>query len=147
MAKAIDKPREFASDDSLEGQVKEYSYLKGIVDDAEKRQKVLKESLFAHIDDKGFEDGKGHWWFELTEPIDGYSSIQKEKRVSRTKIDELVADEIIQKKGLADTLYKTIQVVDQDALWAALFNGTLTAEEVDAIFPPKVVWALKLSKK
>jgi hypothetical protein len=33
----------FFGDDSLEGQVKEYAYLKGIVDDAEKRQKTLKE--------------------------------------------------------------------------------------------------------
>lgn len=147
MAKAIDEPRDFLGDDSLEGQVKEYAYLKGVVDEAEKRQKTLKEKLFAYIEENGFEDGKGHWWYEFTEPIDGVNSVQKEKRVSRTKIDDLVADNIIEKKNLADRLYKTVRVVDQDALWAALYEGVLTEEEVDAIFPPKVVWALKLSKK
>jgi len=147
MAKAIDEPRDFVGDESLEGQVKEYAFLKGIVDDAEKRQKELKEKLFAYIEEHGFEDGKGHWWYELPESIDGVNSVQKEKRVSRIKIDDVVADRIIEEKGLSDRLYKTVRVVDQDALWAALFDGTLTEEEVDAIFPPKVVWALKLSKK
>ena len=88
MVKAIDEPRDFTDGESLERQIKEYAYLKGVVDDAEKRQKTLKEKLFAYIEENGFEDGKGHWWYELTEPIADVKSVQKEKRVSRTNLSK-----------------------------------------------------------
>jgi predicted RNA-binding protein associated with RNAse of E/G family len=48
--------------------------------------------------------------------------------------------------GLEDSLYKTIRVVDEDALMAALYEEVLTEEEVDEMYPPKVVWALVLKK-
>jgi bacterioferritin (cytochrome b1) len=145
MARAADEPREFSGDDLI-GQTKEYSSLKKNIEQFETRQKELKASLFAKIESDGFEDDKGNLWLELPEEIDGYVSLQKQKRVSR-KIDEMVADDLIEKKGLADRLYKTIRVVDEDELMAALYEGLLTEEEVDEMFPPKIVWALMLSKK
>ncbi len=54
---------------------------------------------------------------------------------------------LIEEKGLRDRLIKTVEVVDEDELMAALYDGTLTEEEVDEMFPAKIVWALTLSKK
>jgi bacterioferritin (cytochrome b1) len=145
MARAADEPREFSSDDLI-GQTQEYAALKKNIEQFEARQKELKTSLFEKIDEDGFTDDKGNWWLELPEPVEGYVSLQKQKRVSR-KIDEMIAEDLIEKKGLAERLYKTVRVVDEDELMAALYEGLLTEEEVDEMFPPKIVWALMLSKK
>jgi len=59
----------------------------------------------------------------------------------------MIAEDLIEKKGLTDRLYKTVRIVDEDELMAALYEGLLTEEEVDEMFPAKVVWALMLSKK
>lgn len=145
MARAADEPRQFNQDD-LVGQTKEYVSIKKNIDQYETRQKEIKALLFEKIDTDGYEDDKGNVWLELPEVIDEYVSLQKQKRVSR-KIDETVAEDIIEKKGLADRLYKTVRVVDEDELMAALYEGLLTEEEVDEMFPGKIVWALMLSKK
>jgi bacterioferritin (cytochrome b1) len=145
MVERIGEPREFNSDD-LTGQTTEYAMLKKSIEHYEARQKELKASLFAKIEADGFEDDKGNLWLELPEPVEGYVSLQKQKRVTR-KIDEMLAEDLIEKKGLADRLYKTVRVVDEDELMAALYEGLLTEEEVDEMFPAKIVWALMLSKK
>ncbi len=137
--------REFGGDD-LVSQTKEYSSIKKNIESYEARQKELKAELFAKIEADGFEDDKGNMWLELPEEVDGYLSLQKQKRVTR-KINEDIASDIITAKGLQDKLYKTVTVVDEDALMAALYEGLLTEEEVDEMFPGKVVWALMLSKK
>jgi hypothetical protein len=145
MARAADAPREFTGDDLI-SQAKEYIAVKKNIDQFEDRQKELKAALFLQIDEGGFEDDKGNIWLELPEAIDDYLSLQKQKRVSR-KIDEGVAMTLIEEKGLRDRLIKTVEVVDEDELMAALYDGTLTEEEVDEMFPAKIVWALTLSKK
>ena len=47
---------------------------------------------------------------------------------------------------MEDTLYKTIRVVDEDALMAALYNDELTEDEIDRMYPQKITWALVLKK-
>jgi bacterioferritin (cytochrome b1) len=145
MVERIDGPREFNSDDLL-GQTKEYASIKKNLELYEARQKELKTSLFEKIEADGFTDDKGNWWLELPEPVGDYVSLQKQKRVTR-KIDDMIAEDLIEKKGLTDRLYKTVRVVDEDELMAALYEGLLTEEEVDEMFPAKIVWALMLSKK
>jgi hypothetical protein len=138
-------PREFNTDD-LMGQAREYVTIKKEIESLEGRQKELRNALFEKIDSDGYEDDKGNFWLELPEEIEGYLSLQKQKRVTR-KIDEQVADTVIEEKGLEERLYKVVRVVDEDALMAALYDGTLTEEEVDSMYPSKVVWALMTSKK
>ena len=101
--------------------------------------------LFENLDEIGEEDDKGNVVIELPEEVEGYSSVVKQRRVSR-KIDEALAEEIITKHGLEDVLYKTIRVVDEDALMAALYEDVLTEEEVDDMYPQSITWALVLKK-
>lgn len=147
MARAADAPREF-SGEGLVAQAKEYVSVKKNIDLYEDRAKELKTSLFLHIENDGFEDDKGNIWLELPEPIEEFLSIQKQKRVSQ-KIDKAseTAIEAIKRKGLGDRLLKMVENVDEDELMAAVYDGTLTEEEVERMFPTKVVWALTLSKK
>jgi len=140
-----EEPRVPAVDD-LEAQAKQYIFFKKQVEYFESEIKSLREKLFEDIDANGELDGSGNLFVELSTEIDGVTMLQKQKRVSR-KIDPQMADNLIVSKGLETELYKTIQVIDEDALMAALYEGKLTEEEVDLMYPQKIVWALVLNKK
>ena len=58
-----------------------------------------------------------------------------------------IDEEIIVEKGMEEQLYKTIRVVDEDALMAALYNDELTEAEIDLMYPQKIVWALVMNKR
>ena len=134
------KPAEprVAQQDDLVNQAKQYAFLKSQLDYLEKQQKELRVKLFEMIDTDGEPDSK--------QEVDGYVAVTKQRRVTR-KIDEEKAAEVIAEHELEDSLYKTIRVIDEDALMAALYDDTLTEEEVEEMYPQSVTWALVLSKK
>ena len=136
-----------AEDNTLISKAKKYIFLKNQLEFIESEQKGIRTDLFSEIEAAGEEDSKGNVVLELPEEIDGYASVTKQCRVTRNKIDETAAERIITEKGLEDKLYKTVRIVDQDALMAALYNEELTEEEVDEMFPKKVVWALVFNKR
>lgn len=136
----------FADPDSLESQVREYAKVKASLEMMEARQKVLREALFAKIEEEGFEDDKGNVVLELDAVIEGLVRIEKNRRVVR-KLDEEVADAIIAKYGLEDEVYEMKRVINEDALMACMYDGKVTEDEVDQMFPPKIIWALVTKKK
>jgi hypothetical protein len=140
------KATESREEDPLIKDAREYSFLKQQLDFLEKQQKEVRERLFAQLDEIGEVDDKGNIIIELPEEVNGFGALVKQRRVSR-KIDELIADEVITEKGMADQLYKTIRVVDEDALMAALYNDELTEAEIDLMYPQKIVWALVMNKR
>lgn len=145
MAKVKDAELRNADETDLINRTKKYAFLKAQLDFLEKEQKELRIHLFEALDSTGVEDDKGNIIIELPEEVEGYSSVVKQRRVSR-KIDEAKAEEIITAKGLEDTLYKTVIVVDEDALMAALYEDVLTEAEIDEMYPQAVTWALVLKK-
>jgi hypothetical protein len=140
------KATEAREEDPLIKDAREYSFLKQQIDFLEKQQKEVRERLFTQLDELGEVDDKGNVIIELPEEVNGFGAVVKQRRVSR-KIDELVADEIITEKGMEEQLYKTIRVVDEDALMAALYNDELTEAEIDLMYPQKIVWALVMNKR
>lgn len=140
------KATEAREEDPLIKDAREYSFLKQQIDFLEKQQKEVRERLFSTLDEMGEVDDKGNIIIELPEEVNGFGALVKQRRVSR-KIDELVADEIITEKGMEEQLYKTIRVVDEDALMAALYNDELTEAEIDLMYPQKIVWALVMNKR
>ena len=145
MAKKVPEEPRNTDETDLIARTKKYAFLKSQLDYLEKEQKALREELFAVLDGEGEVDDKGNVMIQLPKEVDGFNSIIKQRRVTR-KIDELKAEEIIAAHGLEETLYKTIRVVDEDALMAALYEEVLTETEVDEMYPPKIVWALVLKK-
>lgn len=140
------KETDAREEDPLIKDAREYSFLKQQIDFLEKQQKEVRERLFTTLDEMGELDDKGNIIVELPEEVNGFGAVVKQRRVSR-KIDELVAEEIITEKGMEDQLYKTIRVVDEDALMAALYNDELTEAEIDLMYPQKIVWALVMNKR
>jgi hypothetical protein len=145
MAKVKPVENRNTDETDLIARTKKYSFLKSQLDYLEKEQKALRSELFEMIDGEGEVDDKGNFILELPEEVDGFHSLIKQRRVTR-KIDELKAEEVITAHGMEDTLYKTIRVVDEDALMAALYNEELTEAEIDEMYPQNVVWALVLKK-
>lgn len=141
-----EEPRFSGNPDDFDTQVREYVRIKETVDSLEKRSKELREKILAVVDVDGYEDDKGNVIYELDRPIDGVMRLEKQRRATR-KLDDIKAEEIIEAKGLSDKVYKMVRVLDEDAIMAAHYEGELTEEEIDEMFPVTVVWALRTPKK
>jgi hypothetical protein len=146
MVKPIGEPREFSNPDDPNAQITEYIRLVASIDHMDERRKELREKIFSYLEDEGFEDEKGNLQLPLANPIDGVLRIEKSGRRTR-KLDEIKAEEIIESNDLGDSVYKMVRVIDEDALMAAHYEGKLTEEEIDEMFPVSVVWALRTVKK
>ena len=133
-------------ENAIEVQAKEYAFLKKQTEYLEKQIKELREKLVSHIEESGEVDDKGNLILPFEKDIEGYTSVMKQRRVSR-KIDAGVAEQLISEKNLEEELYKTVRIVDEDALMAALYEGKLTEEEVDEMYPQTIVWALVMNKR
>lgn len=147
MANVINEgKREFADPDDVNAQVREYLMVKKNLEILEARQKELREKLFVKIDNEGLPDDKGNIQLELDSEIDGVVRLEKQRRVTR-KIDEAMAEQILEANDLTESIYKMVRVVDEDELMAAFYQEKISEAELDAMFPPKTVWALMTKKK
>jgi hypothetical protein len=132
--------------DDVLSQAQQYAFFKKQVEYFQEQMKSLREDLFEKIEENGEVDSKGNVIFELPQEIEGFVSMTKQRRVTR-KIDEDIAFDIIDEKGLRDKLIKTVEIIDEDALMAALYSDELTEEEIDEMYPQTVVWALVMNKR
>jgi hypothetical protein len=146
MANRIEEElRNVVNPDDISGQIREYVYVKKNIDAMDARAKELREKLFAHLDEDGFEDDKGNIQLELATDIDGIVRIEKQRRVTR-KLNEPKADEILSELGIKDEIFVMTPVLDEDKLMAAFYEGKITEEQLDDMFPANVVWALRTLK-
>ena len=146
MAKLIEEEgREFLDPNSLEAQVREYVKAKAASKTLESRTKELHEKLMEAISLQGYEDNEGNWQLELDFDADGIVRLEKQIRVSR-KLDETLAESLLTEKGLWESVTIVKRVVDEDALMAAHYEGKISEEEIDSLFPAKTTWALWTKK-
>lgn len=146
MAKRIEEEaRSFVGPDDLAGQVKEYLFVKKNIDQLDARSKELRDKLFSHLDEGGYEDDRGNVQLELESEVDGIVRLEKQRRVTR-KLNEPKADEILSELGLKDEIYVMTPVLDEDKLMAAFYEGKITEEQLDDMFPSTIVWALRTLK-
>ena len=146
MAKAIGEPREFSDPEKPESQITEYIRLVASIDHMDERRKELREKIFSYLEEEGYEDEKGNLQLPLATPIEGVLRLEKSGRRTR-KLNEDKAEEIIESAGIADDVYKMVRVIDEDALMAAYYDGKITEEQIDEMFPTTVTWALRTVKK
>lgn len=145
MAKVQPVDKEESAFDKFMNVVKKYSFLKNQLEFIEKEQKELRNDLFEELDASGEVDDKGNLLIELPEEVNGSSVLMKQRRTSR-KINQAKAEEIIEAKGLQDKLFKTVTIIDEDALMAALYSDELTEEEIEEMYPQTITWALVFKK-
>lgn len=127
-------------DDPIVNDFKAFIKLKKQLDDLKKAQDVIKERLMNVTETYGEEDDKGHLWFDLPESIDGYKGMQRQKRISNQP-NVPAAEDLLGKLGLLDRCIEMIPSINEDAVMAAYYEGLLTEEDIDTMFPKKITWA------
>lgn len=145
MAKVEKPSRVLNAVDSILRDVREYVFLKKKIDDLAKEQNTIKAKLSDVVDTEGESDDKGHLWYRLPEEVEGYVSLKRERRVT-SGLDLEEAERILKDKGLDTRCFRMQPVLDEDAVMACLYEGLLTEEEIDTMFPKKITWAFIPSK-
>lgn len=130
---------------SVLSKVQQFITIKRQVDDLTKEQTQLKTFLSNIVDEEGEPDDKGNLWYPLEEEVDGYRSLQRQRKVSQS-LDPAEATRILHEKGLAERCYTMQPVLNEDQVMACLYEGILTEEDIDAMFPKKIIWAFIPSK-
>ena len=136
----------FSDPNDFNSQVSEYVRLKESLAHMDARSKELRDKIFARIDEEGEEASGGSISLYLDHDVEGVSRVEKQRRVTR-KINETVAEQIIEETGIGDDVYEMKRVINEDYLMAALYQGKITEEQLDEMFPPTIVWALRTLKK
>lgn len=127
--------------DDVNQTVREYLRLKAEGDKIAKQQKSLRDSLMETIEKAGYEDDLGHMWIDLDEDVAGTAAIQRQRRVSRS-LDAAAAEETLTGLGLWDECTTMVRVIDEDKIYAALYDEKLNEADIDCIFPQSVTYAL-----
>jgi hypothetical protein len=135
----------FTDPDTFEAHVAEYAKAKAAVKVLEARIAKLHPLIFDEIDADGETDDKGNIYVELDPPIEGVKRVEKTLRV-KTTLNSEVATEIVDSKGLHDEIFRKIEVLDEEELMHAIYNGKLSAEEIDEMFTKDPSYALNLRR-
>jgi len=126
---------------AIKEDVRQFKALKDNVDLLVKRQTDIKKRLTDNIDQFGSEDEKGH----IVLALDDEDKIMKQKRVTKN-LDISAAEIILTKKGIRETCIKMVPTLDEAAIMAAFYNGHLSEEDIDTMFPAKVTYAFIVGK-
>jgi hypothetical protein len=124
----------------LLAKVAEYVTVKRRIDDMSKEQNKIKAELSEVVDVDGEPDEKGHLIYNLPETVAGVTALKRQRRVSQS-LDQTVAEDILKKKKIYDRCFKMIPVLDEAEVMACLYDGILTEEEIDEMFPKSVSYA------
>lgn len=125
--------------------VAEFISLRSRIDDMSKQRDSIKADLAELVDTVGEPDEKGNLWLRLPHEVDGFTSLQRQRKVSQS-LDEDEASSILLSKGLTERCYKMVPMLDEAEVMACLYEGLLTEEEIDEMFPKKVSYAFLTSK-
>jgi hypothetical protein len=123
---------------------REFVYLKKNIDDLSKRQDVIKKKLSEFVDAYGDEDDKGHKWYDMAE-VDGYAGMQRQRRVSQ-KVDHNMCLNLLTDKGLEGRCFEMKPVLNQEEVMKCLYEGLLSEDDLDIMFPKTVTTAFLVTK-
>jgi hypothetical protein len=143
MPNVIERPE--PQDPGFMPKVAEFISLRSRIDDMSKQRDSIKADLAELVDTVGEPDEKGNLWLRLPHEVDGFTSLQRQRKVSQS-LDEDEASSILLSKGLTERCYKMVPMLDEAEVMACLYEGLLTEEEIDEMFPKKVSYAFLTSK-
>ena len=132
--------------------VEEYLLNRSMRERSEYHEGRLKKDLLALLESAGEQVSDTTQSIGLSEPIPfiHYAGgkptekkivgIERRKRTSNV-LDEDAALKLIERKGLTATCTTTVVVVDEDAILAANYAGTITDKELAALYSEKSTFA------
>jgi len=116
----------------------EYKKSKEAIDSLTKRQNEMRSELVKAIQENGYEDDKGHLWYDA----DGFE-LKYERRVSRSFNSE-AAEQWAKELGIWDDLKKVIETIDEDKLLGYAWNHKDKEDDIQGFYTEKESWALKI---
>jgi hypothetical protein len=132
--------------------VEEYLQNRSMRERSEYHEGRIKKDLLAILEAAGEQTSETTQAIALSEPIpfihykDGkpvekkIAGIERRKRTSNV-LDDNKALALLAKKGLTATCTTTVVVVDEDAILAANYAGTITDKELAALYEEKSTFA------
>lgn len=111
-----------------------------------RRKKELRDRLEAITLLEGVPDEKDHLWLQFPDgPISGYTALKIERRVSTPldaeKAEEILRSIVVDMDGpvtLWDECIEFVPQLNEDAVMAAHYEGRITAEQIDEMYPKHV---------
>lgn len=126
--------------EDLRTSLRQYLSLKGEVELLTNRINILKSRLTEHVESSGETTDKGHITLTVDDPIKGEVVLTKQRKVSKP-LDINVAEALLEERGIKEQCIKMIPTLDDAAIMAAYYQGKLTEEDIDKMFPEKVTYA------
>jgi hypothetical protein len=126
-------------------QVRQYVVVKDEVKFLSDRENEMKQRVIDSLKELGEEDSRGHIVAEVNDEKTGISSVVHQKRISKS-LDMDKAETILNSKGIKDRCIKLVPTINEDEIMAAYYEGLITEQEVDEMFPAKITYALLLKK-
>ncbi len=131
--------------DDLKSNVKQYVVIKDQLEMLTTRQTDIKNRLMEALEEHGETDGKGHKIIDLSDDSIGITQIIRQRKASKT-FDMETAERVLNEKNIYEKCITMVPTLNEDAIMAAFYDGVLTEEEIDSMFPTKVSYAF-LAKK
>ena len=131
--------------DSPLGKFRRFAQLKVLAADLTKQADLLKKELSAWVDKAGYADDKGSKWVDFETPIEGFSALQWQRRVT-PHLDAEAAETLLSERGLRGRCYKTIRVLDEAEVMTCLAEEIISDADIDVMFPPTESWAFVPTK-
>jgi len=125
--------------------VRQNATLKDRIDSTVAIQNDVKEKLRNGLKELGEVDDRGHVVVEINDDVTGIKRVLNQRKVSKS-LDMDIAENILKEKGLHERCVTMIPVLDEEAIMAAYYEGLVTEEDIDKMFPAKITWALVMSK-
>lgn len=124
--------------------VQEYLHEKDLADEIAGRVNAKKAVIRKFVEEAGYADEKGSLFIDL-EGVDGASAVKLERRVS-TSLDRQKVEAWLKKQGLWEQYTEEVRVLDEDALMAAAYEGTIPKKVMDGFMVESENFALKTVK-
>ena len=131
--------------DDVKKNLRQFLTLKNEIGVLSTRQSELKGRLMIALEEVEPDD-KGHRTLQVVDEHVGEVRLTKQRRVSKT-LDMTLAEAILTNKGIKDQCIKMVPTLDEGAIMAAFYEGYLTEEDIDAMFPSKESFAFLVDNK
>jgi hypothetical protein len=126
--------------DALINYVRQHEQIKLNLDLLNDRKSFVRERIEKITEEIGEPDAKGHIVVSIDDSVSGVSKVTRQRRVSKNFNSE-IAYNILGSKNLQERCMKQVVVLDEEAVMAVYNEGLLTDEDIDAMFPEKIIWA------
>jgi hypothetical protein len=113
-------------------------------DDAKAEQELIRPQLVKMFDEVE-PDNSGHRRIDLVEPIEGYTHIQYQRRVSNKEDREAVM-KALEKYDLVERCTVVSRVPDEEEIMRAVYDGALPESEIAVMYPATVTHAVVVKR-